>query len=84
MPSTGEPKENRALTFQLAFTLALAGIVFCAAGVVGYNLGMRALLLAENRWVDDVIWWQIYFGIGFAVSAAYFARTADRIARRGK
>lgn len=79
-----KPKENRALTFQLAFTLAVVGIAFCAAGVVGYDLGSRGLLLAEDGWADGIIWWQIYFGIGFAVGAAYFGKTADRIARRGK
>lgn len=77
-------KENRAHTFQLAFTLAMAGVVFCAAGVAGYDLGKRALLLAEDRWADGVIWWEIYFGIGFALGAVYFGKTADRIAKRGK
>lgn len=56
-------QENRAHTFQLAFTLAVVGIVFCVAGIAGYDLGKRAVLLAEDRWADGVIWWEIYFGI---------------------
>jgi hypothetical protein len=77
-------QENRAHTFQLAFTLAVVGIVFCAAGVAGYDLGNSAFLLAADRSADDVIWWEIYFGIGFAVGAVYLGKTADRIAKRGK
>lgn len=70
--------------FHLAFTLALVGIVFCAAGVAGYDLEKRALLLAEDRWAGGVIWWEIYFGAGFALGAIYFGKSADRIARRGE
>ena len=77
-----EAQKNRSHTFHLAFTLAMAGMVFCAAGIAGYDLGKRALLLAEDRWADGVIWWEIYFGIGFAIGAVYFAKTADRIAKR--
>ena len=77
-------QENRAHTFQLAFTLAVAGILFCAAGVAGYDLGKRALLLAEDRWADGVIWWEVYFGIGFTLGAVHFGKTADRIAKRGR
>jgi hypothetical protein len=79
-----ELQEHRARTFQLAFTLAMAGVIFCAAGVAGYDLGKRALLIVEDRWADGVIWWEIYFGIGFAAGAVYFGTTADRIAGRGK
>ena len=76
--------ENRSRPFHLAFTLALVGIVLCAAGVAGYDLGQRALLVAEDRWADGVIWWEIYFETGFAVGALYFGTMADRVAKRGK
>lgn len=76
--------ESRSHTFHLAFTLAIAGVMFCAAGIAGYDLAKRAMLLAEDRWADGVIWWEIYFGTGFATGAVYFAMTADRIAKRGK
>ncbi len=79
-----EGPENRSRTFQLAFTLAVAGILFCAAGIAGYDLEKRALLLTEDRWADGVIWWEIYFGIGFTLGAVHFGKTADRIAKRGK
>ena len=79
-----ETQKSRSHTFQLAFTLAIAGMVFCAAGIAGYDLRKRAVLLAEDRWADGVIWWEIYFGTGIAIGAVYFAMTADRIARRGK
>ena len=45
-------QENRAHTFQLAFTLTMAGVVFCAAGIAGYDFGKRALLLTEDRWTE--------------------------------
>jgi hypothetical protein len=77
-------RNSQSHTFQLAFTLAVAGVLFCAAGLAGFDLGKRALLLAEDRWADGVIWWEIYFGIGFTVGAVHFGKTADRIARRGK
>jgi hypothetical protein len=79
-----EAQENRSGTFRLAFTLAMAGVAFCAAGIAGYDLGKGALLLAEDQWADGVIWWEIYFGIGFAFGAWYFRKTADRIGTRGK
>jgi hypothetical protein len=75
---------QRSHPFHLTFSLALVGIVFCAAGVAGYDLGQRALLLAEDQWADGVIWWEIYFGTGFAIGALYFGITADRIAKRGE
>ena len=72
---------NRALIFQLAFTFTITSVVLCAAGIVGYDLGERALLLAEDRWADGVIWWEIYFGAGSAIAAVYFAKSADQIAK---
>ena len=71
-------------TFQLAFTFAMAGVLLCAAGFAGYDLGKRALLLAEDRWADGVIWWEVYFGAGFALGGIYFGKMADRIAQDGK
>ena len=76
-------RQTRSHTFSLSFTLAMAGVVFCVAGLSGYDLMTRAMLLAEERWVDGVIWWEVYFGAGFALGAMYFGRTADRIARQG-
>ena len=76
--------KTRSHTFQLSFTLAMAGVVFCVAGISGYDLATRALLPAEERWADGVIWWEVYFGAGFALGAVYFGRTADRIARQGR
>lgn len=62
----------------------MAGVVFCAAGIGGYDLGRRDMLLAEDGWAGGVVWWEIYFGIGFALGALYFGMTADRIAKRGE
>jgi hypothetical protein len=78
------PQDGRSHTVVLAFTLALAGLVFCAAGLAGYDLGTRAVLLAEERWVGGIIWWEVYFGTGFVVGAVHFAKTAELIAPRGR
>lgn len=41
-------QEDRSHPFRLAFTFAMAAVVLCTAGIAGYDLGKRALLLADT------------------------------------
>jgi hypothetical protein len=71
--------KTRSHTFQLSFTLAMAGVLFCVAGITGYDFATRMTPSAHRS-----SWCEVYFGAGFALGAVYFGRTADRIARQGR
>ena len=75
--------EDRSARFRLALAFAIAGVTLCAAGLAGVDLGFGTLLFAEERRGDDIIWWEVYFGGGFALGAVFFGMMADRVAGRG-
>ena len=74
--------EDRSGPFRLALAFAIAGVVLCAAGFAGVDLGMGTLLSAQDYRGDDIIWWEVYFGGGFSLGAVFFGTMANRVARR--
>ena len=74
--------ENRSGSFRLAVTFAVAGVLLCAAGFAGVDVGIGTFLFAEDRQGDGIIWWEVYFGSGFSLGAVFVGTMANRVARR--
>jgi hypothetical protein len=55
-------------------TPAMAGL-FLVTGLMGYSLSHGFF---EGSWVDGIVWWEIRFGIVFALLAVYCWRKALR------
>ena len=62
----------------LAFSMTSAALLFLTSGAIGYRLDRQNALLAGNRWVDGVIWWEVHLGAVFALLAVLFWRAAIR------
>jgi hypothetical protein len=61
-----------------AFTCTAASGLCAVAGVMGYELSKRSRFFTGTAWSDDVIWWQVWVGVAFALVAVYFWRKGLR------
>lgn len=64
-----------------AFTATAAAILFVVAGAVGYRLNHGVPFMNRAAWSDQVIWSQIWVGIGVALIAVYLWRLGVRSLR---
>lgn len=62
----------------MAFTCTAFGALLLIAGSIGFTLSRHERFVSGTRWADDVIWWQVWSGVGVAVLAVYFWRRALR------
>ncbi len=58
-----------------AFSTTFAAGLFLVTGLIGYSLSHGFF---EGTWTDGIVWWEIRFGIVFALFAVYFWRKAFR------
>ena len=61
-----------------AFSSTLASMLFLGAGVLGYNLSRHERFVEGTAWRDDVIWWEVWIGVGLLVFAVVMWRRGLR------
>lgn len=63
-----------------AFSATTFGIVFLAAGTLGYTFRKSNWSLISGTWSDGVVWWEIVYGVVALVFATYFWQKGLRTA----
>jgi hypothetical protein len=61
-----------------AFSWTFGAALFLVSGLAGYRLDRRGPFLADWRWSEDYIWWQIRMGLVLACAALWFWRKGLR------
>lgn len=62
----------------MAFTTTAVGVLFMAAGVMGYSLDRRERFVTGVTWTDHIIWWEIAVGTVALLLAVGFWRSGLR------
>jgi hypothetical protein len=62
----------------MAFTATAVGVLFMAAGVMGYSLDRHERFVGGVTWTDHVIWWEIGVGATALLLAIGFWRAGLR------
>jgi uncharacterized membrane protein (UPF0136 family) len=57
-----------------AFTFTTFGMLFLAAGVIGYTFKRSNWYFIAGSWSDGVVWWEVRYGLAALAIAAYFWR----------
>jgi hypothetical protein len=60
--------------YQRLLSVGFAGLLFFVAGLIGWDLKYSRGWFEGTRWVDGPVWWQIGFGAGLLLLAAFWAR----------
>ena len=76
----GDHRRRRSPWFG-AFTASAASILFVVAGAVGYKLSHGVPFTDSTAWTEEVLWSQIWVGIGLAVIAVPLWRAGLRSVR---
>jgi hypothetical protein len=60
--------------YQRVFSVTAGGLLLVVAGLIGWDLRYSHGWFQGAKWVDGPVWWELGFGLGLLLLAAFWAR----------